>query len=239
MDHRLALAAVGLVATVALGACGSGGAPAEQAATPASPGGVDVTGGNTTADLPAGVAATVGNTDIPNAVVKERVDIARQNPQVAGQLKGTQGTQLTDQIEAQVLSQLIVNEIVRQGAATEGIEVSEQEVTQRRDALVKEVGGQEKLAAQLRQAAIPESQLGSELEALIAFQRVRQKLQADTSDAKTGTPGPGGDQSAVQQWLVERLATTQVRVDRDYGRWAPTQGQVVPQAPGPATQPTG
>lgn len=263
--------AVLLAGVLVLGACGdtddtglgdtsppiaTDGAATEGAAT-ASPTEASSPSGLASADLPDGVAARVGDVEIRTEDVDERVALVREIPEVQEQLQGDNAAQVETQIESEVLGRLVLQRVVLQGAAEEGIEVDDEQVEQDRSQLVEEAGGEEGFAEQLAQAGVPETQLTEELRASIAFELVTDQLLADTdtdADADTGTDAPAtatedatgtepgadleaptagataGDQAAraQQEWLVEVVADTDVVVDEQYGAWDPSTGQVVP-----------
>lgn len=257
MRTRSVLASV-LAGALFLAACG-GDSSGDEAASPSETGTETSTEAGTAApseagsqpelvseDLPEGVAATVGDTEISVEDLEQRVAAVREVPQVAQQLESGENT---DQVEAQLQSQalggLVLQELVLQGAASEDVQVDEQQVDERRTELVEEAGGEDAFAEQLATSGIPESQLPDELRASIAFEVVTTKLleaEGIDPDAATATPEPQAtgteapsanpeaqQASQIQQdWLFELVNSGDVVVDEAYGAWNPQSGQVVP-----------
>lgn len=261
MRTRIALLLAG---ALALGACGQSDEPASEAGTdtPAatesatdaptdapSDGATDAAGEGAQAepvsgDLPEGVAATVGDTEVTVEELDARLALIREIPQVKEQLGGEGDTaQLESQLQTQALGQLVLQNVVLQAAAEEDVTVDDAQVEERRAQLAEEAGGDEAFAEQLASAGVPEDQVARELRASIAFELVTEKLMAD-APAPSETPSEGGseggteapadaqtppqDQQVQQDWLVETVSEADVVVDEAYGAWDPTTGQVVP-----------
>lgn len=187
-------------------------------------------------DLPDGIAATVGDTEIPVEVLQARLDAMRQIPQVQEQLESEEGgEQLESQLQTQALSQLVLQEVVLQGAAEQDVEVGDDEVEDYRTELAENAGGDEAFDEQLATAGVPGDQLDQELRASLAFEMVTEKLLSDAGVEPTepateeGMP-PGQDpqtQQVQQEWLAQLVSDTDVVVDEEYGAWDATSGQVV------------
>ncbi len=180
---------------------------------------------------------------ITTETVDERVAVAREVPQVQEQLQGGSATTIEAQIERQVLGQLILQRVVLQAAAAEGLEVGDDRVEQDRAQMAEEAGGEEAFAEQLAQAGVPEGQVAEQLRASIAFELVAEKLLADADAPATATEGDDGTgteestpttspgdptERAKKDWLVEVVNDADVVVDEQYGVWSPATGQVVP-----------
>ena len=251
---RTRLAAIPLLAgALLLGACGDSGDASDDAATtptPTSTSTSTATEDGTAAaeptqadlvseDLPDGVAARVGDTEISVETLEERLAVIRDIPEVAEQLEGDAPADYEAQLQSQALGQLVLQQVVLQGAAEEDVQIDDEQVEARRSELASEAGGEEAFAEQLAGAGVPEGQVGQELRASIAFEVVTEKLLADAGgDAQASeTPTEGGTaagaqsqqaQQLQQNWLVELVSNTEVVVDEEYGAWNPTSGQVVP-----------
>lgn len=190
-------------------------------------------------DLPDGVAATVGDTEVAVADLQQRLELIRQIPQVKKQLEGENADQVEAQLESQALGQLVLQEIVLQGAAEEDVQIGDEQVAERRTELAEQAGGEEALAEQLASSGVPEDQLARELRASMAFELVVEQLLTDAGIDPQATPDPASTEAATdpeaqqaqqvqQDWLRELVTSTDVVVDEEYGAWNPSSGQVVP-----------
>jgi hypothetical protein len=250
---RLALLLAG---ALVLGACGQSDDTSTDAAATDTPSATATEGGTAapspgasqpepvSEDLPDGVAATVGDTEVATEALDERLALIREIPQVKEQLQGDGADQVEARLQSQALGQLVLQEVVLQGAAQEDVEVSQEQVDQRRSELAEEAGGEEALAEQLTSAGVPEGQVDKELRASLAFEQVSEKLLEDagvdpeataapTPDpSSTASPSPNPDaqkaQQIQQEWLLELVSSADVVVDEAYGAWDPSTGQVVP-----------
>ena len=151
---RLLLAALGSLLAVVLAACGD-------------------------TDLgQAGTAATVNDAEITVEELEQRYDEATQTPQVAQQLEADpEGTR--PQLEAQLLTQLVQSQLLRQGAEELGVEVTEADIATQRERLVEQVGGEEALQGLLEENGISEDQLSELLHDLALQEKVTDHLTAD------------------------------------------------------------
>ncbi|MBW3618947.1 MAG: SurA N-terminal domain-containing protein [Actinobacteria bacterium] len=210
-----------------LAACGDGDGPSDGASP--SPG--DAAG---EVELAEGAAAVVNGTEIPTPVLDARVETAAAAPEVAEILGGEDGEAARSQLEASILSQLIVNEIVIDGAADRGLEVDDDAVAETRDELTEQAGGEEAFAEQVGQAGLDDVQLAAELEAITALRLVRDDLSAEEVGSPPPVqPAPDGStpdpaDARLQQWLLEQLQAAEVAVAPEIGTWDPTRGSVVP-----------
>lgn len=228
-----------LAGVLALAACGDGAEPDAQTTDAA-----DLPGTEQQADLPEGVAATVGETDIGTQRLDERVDTALESPELAAQLPEDEEEART-LVQASVLGQMIVTEGVLQAADDEGIEVSDEEVQAKREELEEQAGGPEELQQQVDAIGFDEAELDRELRSLVILDRVAEREAPDEGEGpqpeQTDPAQPDPGDIAVQTWLQERLTQMEIVVDSDYGRWDAQSLQVVPpgmdqQQPAPPPQ---
>ena len=123
------------------------------------------------------VAATVNGTDVAVADVQTRLEQAKVQPQVAQQLEADTDGAFESQLQAQILSQLVLSEILEQWATDLSVEATEDDVAQERKALVEQLGGEEAF-----EQAVTESGLSPEDVTLQLRQRVLQeKIAAEVS----------------------------------------------------------
>lgn len=240
--------AVLLALTLGLAACGGDdGASDEPSPAPTAAAEGDDAG----AELAEGVAATVNGTEIPAALLDARVETAAAAPQLAEILEGEDGDAARAQLQASILSQLIVNEIVVDGAEERGLAIDEDAVAETREELTTQAGGQDAFDDQIEQAGLDEEQLAAELEAITALRLVRDDLTGEADGTPPpAAPAPDGStpdpaDALLQQWLLEQLQGADIAVAPAIGSWDATQGTVVPAGaqapstgqPGPETTP--
>lgn len=223
-----ALPALALAAALLLAACGSGSEPSTSPSASADEA--------LSADLPDGVAAQVGDTEISTDRVSERVDKALENPQLAAQLPEDE-EQARSLVQASVVGQMVVTEAVLQAAEQEGIEVTDEEVAAKRQELEKQAGGADVLQQQIESIGFSEEELDQELRSLAILDEVAERQAPDAAPSASPTaPGqPDPADQAVQTWLRDHLSAMKIVVDSEFGRWDAQRLQVVP--PRSATQP--
>lgn len=240
MRTHLVLAPV-LAGALLLAACGDAddAAPSDATADPSSTAAAEDGAAQdvpVSEDLPDGVAATVGDTEVAVDDLEARLALVREIPEVAQQLDGDDTGQLEAQLISQALGQLVLQRVVLQGAAAEDVEVGDDEVDDRRSQLTEDAGGPEAFAEQLVSSGVPEDQVTQELRASIAFELVTEQLLADAgveataspTEGSSAPPSPDPRTQVQQEWLLELLTRTPVVVDEAYGAWDPNSGQVVP-----------
>lgn len=188
--RRLALP----LAAVAVLASACGGVP-ESTDTGAASEDAGTAGTPTTGDPE--VAASVNSDEISVATFEEELQAAQANPQVAQQLESDQTGGAEQQLQSQVLSQLIITQLLEQGAAEEGVEVGQAEIDEARQQTIEQAGGQEQFDQIIEQAGLSDEQVEEELR-LIA-------LQSGLTDALSGDAGVTDEQ--VQQFYEENRET--------------------------------
>lgn len=124
------------------------------------------------------VAATVNGSEVPVTEVEERYEQAKASPQVAQQLEADPEGAYESQLQAQILSQLVVSELLDQWAEDLSVEASKSDVEEERADLIEQLGGQEAF-----DQAVTESGLSPEDIELQLRQRV---LQSKISEAVAG-----------------------------------------------------
>lgn len=223
--QRRRLLAMLLPLAVALGACGDG---AEQDAAEPDP----ETGSiGEPQDLDDGVAAAVNGSEIGSAAVEERFDAVSEVPEMAEQLEGEQGEQVAGMLRAQILQNLIVQEIVADGAEDLGVEPSAEDVAAVEDQAIAEFDGdREAYERALEAEGITPEQRDKEFRFAARVAAIRDVVAADAEELEdeAGDTGLAPEDLALQEWFGERLAASDVAVDQEYGLWDPQSGQVVP-----------
>ena len=143
------------------------------------------------------VAATVNGAEVPVSEVEERFEQAKASPQVAQQLEADPEGAYEEQLQAQILSQLVVSELLDQWAEDLSVEASPEDIEEERANLIEQLGGQEAF-----DQAVSESGLSPEDVELQLRQRV---LQNKISEA-VATDVEVTD-SDVQAYYDENAAT--------------------------------
>lgn len=221
---RLPLLLLVLVLGLFAAACNGDETPDDTAATPGSDTTPTETGAES-ADLDEGVAATVNGEEIASAKVDERVQTIADNPAAQEQFEGQDEETVRASLRSRVLTSLIANVIVSQGADDLGVEASDEDIAAARAQLEEIVGGEEELAEHLATTGVSQEQLDEELRVLALLDAVGEEL----SDAEGDDPeAQQKRQEAASQWLSERLVEADVQVDQEYGAWDPATRQVVP-----------
>lgn len=129
------------------------------------------------------VAATVNGVEIPISEVDKRFEQAKAQPQVAQQLEqDTKGAQRS-QIQAQILSQLIVSQLLQDWANDLKLEATASEVASERTALVEQLGGQAAFDDAVQQSGLSKDDVDEQIR-----QRVLQnEISKQVADADAVT----------------------------------------------------
>ena len=237
-----------LLAVAGLILAGCGNDDADDAATNGDPGAAQ----NGNADLPEarddvpdGVAATVGSAEIDIETVEDIYDEIAASPAISEQLEGEPDqTQLMESmLRAQVLSQLVIQEIVAQGASEDfGIEVTTADLEEALEELEAEAGGQDEFETQLEAVGLTRDVF---IQMELPLTVVLDELQDEFGDLTTSPDDEPGEfsegQQQLQEWGLSKFLEADVAVSADYGTWNPQSGQVeppgMPQMPPPGDMP--
>lgn len=158
-------AAVVAVCVFALAACG------------APDGGTDV---SITGSGDPSVAATVNGTEISVEQVKERFDTAKTQPQVAQQLESDTDGAYESNIQAQILTQLVVSELLEQWATDLDIEATEEEIAAEREALIEQIGGQEAFDTAVKESGLSAEDVESQIRQQVLQKEISAKVGEDS-----------------------------------------------------------
>jgi hypothetical protein len=112
--------------------------------------------------------AKVNGVAITQAELDTQVSTTLANLNAQG-IQATTTEQLA-QVKNQALDDLINNELVNQGIAADGITVKSEDVNSQYLALVTQLGGQDKMNAQIKQASTTEAQVRSNIEKQMKIQ---------------------------------------------------------------------
>lgn len=173
--------------------------------------------------LPAGVAATVEGSTIEIATVEEIFDEVVDTETFADELAGDDGAELRRDLESQILSQLVVSEIVLRGAEEDfGVRVDDDALAETLADFETEAGGAAAFDAQLAEVGLSRA----------AFVRMELPLTTllralESEFGPLGETGAMTDgQRALQEWGLERFGAASVAVAPRYGRWNPDTGEI-------------
>lgn len=180
-------------------------------------------------DLPDGVAATVDGAEIDRSTLADLFDELVEAPIFAAQAE-EDPERFESTLQAQILSQLVVSEIVLRGAEEDfDIEVSQDDLDATLDDMVEEAGGPDAFDSQLEEAGLTRDVfVRMELPLTALLEQLESEfgdLEADPA-AEPGAMPEG--QAALQEWGVEKFAAADVAVDPGLGTWNPEAGQILP-----------
>jgi parvulin-like peptidyl-prolyl isomerase len=125
------------------------------------------------------VAATVNDADVPIAEVEEQFESAKAQPQLAQQLEQDADGKLRKQVQAQILSQLIVGKLLEQWAEEEGVTATEEEIAEERATLVEQLGGEESFNAQVEQSGLSPEALNEEIRKIVLQNELSAEVAGD------------------------------------------------------------
>ena len=160
------------------------------------------------------VAATVNGTEIPVSEVEQRFEQAKSQPQVAQQLESDTEGAFESQIQAQILSQLVVTQLLDEWASDLGIEAEPEEISSERDALIEQLGGQEAFDQAVEQSGLSESDVNEQIRARVLQNEISAEVGGDTepTDAEiekfyeTNKDARYGPKATARHILVEKKA---------------------------------
>jgi parvulin-like peptidyl-prolyl isomerase len=226
------LAALLATLVLVLAACGNdddGDGDAAPPTDPATTPGDDGDAPPTTAgeQPPEGAAASVDGAEITATTVEEIFEEVSVTPAVAEQIEGEQGELMAAMLRAEILGQLIRQEIVLRSAEEEfGIVVTDDDLDRAYDEFAEEMGGVEELETQLEQAGLSR-QVFERLE-LPLFAALMQLEDEFDVDGRSADGEPSEAEAELQAWAFDRFASTPVLVSSDYGTWNAMSMQVDP-----------
>lgn len=184
---------------------------------------------------PEGAAAVIDGDEISDEALVSQYQKVLAIPAVAEQVEA-QGDAATPMLRAQVLSQILVSEILSRGAEEDfGIVVSDDEVRDRLGQMQAQAGGADEFGQRLRGMGTTEEMLVEyDLPFALLIERVQEKVAPDKAGA-TPPPAPPGRQQppseaqrAFQKWAFGKFAAAEVSVRSGIGVWDPRTGQVQP-----------
>lgn len=227
---RAARAFIAILAAIVLvaAACGDDGSDSAD--------GADGPDAAEDTQLPEGAVAVVDGNEISEETFEDRYDQVLAIPAVADQLEGPQGEAAEPMLRAQVLSQLLVSDILSRGAEDDfGIEVTDEDVQERLEELEDEAGGEDEFAAELEESGLTQEVLvDQQLPLEILIEQVQDEVADEDPEASPPPAQPGQQQPpseaelAFQEWALGKFSDAEVSVRSEIGTWDPQSGQVRP-----------
>ena len=131
-------------------------------------------------EVPAGAIAAVGD----GVVTQKQFDdiLAQAKAQYSSQQGAkfpAEGTPQYNQLKASIVTYLVQNELIAQGAKDFGVSVSEKELADRMKQVEQSVGGAKKLQKMLKQYGLTQAQLEEQLKSSMLQDKVKEKVYAD------------------------------------------------------------
>lgn len=155
-SFRLPAVALAVLSALLLGACASEGTGSAQA------------------------AATVNGDEITIDEVRARVDAVRANPQFAEQMDDEEeGGDFTEQVQAEVLTGLVLSRLLAQGADDLGVEITDEDLEQQRERVVEQVGGEEAFEDLVEESNLTEDDVEAQLRDFALQEAVTDELVAE------------------------------------------------------------
>lgn len=131
-----------------------------------------------------GAAARVNGKEIPMALLQEQMDLVKRSLQEQGaDLNSPDAKAMLAQASADILDQLIAQELINQAAAQQNLTVSQSEIAGRVEDIAIQVGGKDKLDELLKKNSLTMAYL----ERQVRDQLVAEKLFAKITENVAGT----------------------------------------------------
>ena len=132
------------------------------------------------------VAATVNGTEITVDEVVTRFEGAKEQPQVAQQLEADTDGAFESSIQAQILSQLVVSELLEQWADDLGLDATDEEVAEERESLITEIGGQEAFDQAVEQSGLSEEDVNLQIRQRVLQNKISEEVggEKEVTDAE-------------------------------------------------------
>lgn len=128
-----------------------------------------------------GQAATVNSKPISQADYDKQIQLTQDAMKAQGlDLNSEEGKATLDQLRTDILDQMIENELMRQAAESEGIKVTEADITSRVEEIKTQVGGAEVFNTSLKQANLSETDFRNlVVRDQLVYERLYDKLMKD------------------------------------------------------------
>lgn len=135
--------------------------------------------------VPADMAATVGEAEIPVSALERQLRAAMASPEFAG-VPDAERVSQTQQLQQQLLSSLVFQELIRSAADELGVEVTDEDVEGEWQTQIGFAGSEEALLARIEELGLSEEAAREQLEAQLLRDRVQQHFtdEVEVSEAE-------------------------------------------------------
>jgi foldase protein PrsA len=164
----------------------------------------------------ASAAAVVDGREISVKTLQEELDVLLAQPSFAREER--------KELTRQLLAYLIHLEIVRDYARANSVSVSRSEVERELAQTVAQFGGPAAFQGQLEAQGLTLPSVRRNIERNLLWARVRDAVADERLDGMS--PTDEEKEAAFQEWLLERLAGEDVRVNPRFGRLNPNNGAI-------------
>ena len=168
-------------------------------------------------------AAVVGSERITQDALERRLNLVLAvQPDLASQLQTHGGEERRKELTRQILTLLMVQQVVEGYAASHHVAVSPQDVSQQLSQFVQQSGGQ----AQLDRALTAKGLTQADLRAALAGSLLLTQVANEVAPVQPG--GQVDQDTAFRAWLAGELKRLGFEVNPRFGRLDVNQVQVVP-----------
>lgn len=124
--------------------------------------------------------AVVNGEEVPAETLETRFSSMAESPQIAQQLEADQGGAMEKQLKARILNQLIQVQVMREGADEAGVEVSDEDIAERRSEIEQQLEDQgTDLQTAMEQQGLDQDDLRRELETVALQEKLVAELTSD------------------------------------------------------------
>lgn len=129
--------------------------------------------------VPADVAATVGDTEIPLSTLEARVRAQTASQTFQDAVPADQRVAETNNLQQQVLSQLVFQELITAAGEELGVEVTEEEIDEELEVQLSFFGSEEELQARLEELGLTEDDAREQLRAELLRRKIEERFTSD------------------------------------------------------------
>ena len=127
------------------------------------------------------VAASVNGTAIAVTKVEEQYEQAKSQPEVAQQLEGDTEGAFQSQLQARILTQLILSELLDQWATELDIEATDEDIEKERAKLIEQLGGQKAFDKAVEESGLSQEEVDDQIRQRVLQDRISEKVAEDVA----------------------------------------------------------